>query len=80
VGPSSEAERAAALSIPAWITGAFAIGTIAGLIGSVGLFLRQRWAHPVLIVSFTALLVLADAGDFNSGYLHMPTSEPALAR
>jgi hypothetical protein len=34
----------------------------------------------VLIVSFTALLVLADAGDFNSGYLHMPTSEPALAR
>lgn len=54
----SEAERAAASSIPAWITAAFAIGTFAGLMGSVGLLLRKAWAQPVLIVSAVALLVL----------------------
>lgn len=53
-----EAERAAASSIPGWITGAFAIGTLAGFTGSVGLLLRKAWAQPVLIVSMIALLVL----------------------
>src|SRR3546814_847631 len=37
----SEAERAAASSIPSWITGAFAIGTFAGLIGRLGLVLHR---------------------------------------
>ena len=54
----SEAERAAASSIPSWITGTFAIGTFAGLIGSLGLLLRKAWAHPLLILSLVALLVL----------------------
>ena len=54
----SEAERTAAASIPDWITGAFAIGTFAGLIGSLGLVLRKAWAQPVLIVSLIALLML----------------------
>ena len=54
----NEQERAAASSSPAWITGAFAIGTFAGLIGSLGLLLRKAWAQPVLIVSLIALLVL----------------------
>jgi hypothetical protein len=65
----SEAERAAASSIPAWITGAFAIGTFAGLIGSVGLLLRHRWAQRVLIVSLAALLVLEGWIVFFSGAL-----------
>lgn len=54
----TEAERAAASSIPGWVTGAFAIGTFAGLIGSLGLLLRKSWAQPVLIVSMLGLLVL----------------------
>jgi hypothetical protein len=54
----SEAERAAASSIPGWITGVFATGTFAGLIGSVGLLLRKAWAHPLLILSLVALLAL----------------------
>lgn len=65
----TDAERAAAASIPAWITGAFAIGTFAGLIGSVGLLLSQRWALPVLIVSLLALLVLEGWIVFFSGAL-----------
>ncbi len=65
----SEAERAAASSIPAWITGAFAIGTFAGLIGSLGLLLRKTWAQPVLIVSLIGLLVLEGWIVFFSGAL-----------
>lgn len=53
-----EAERAAAEAIPAWIMAAFAIGTFAGLIGSVGMAIARRWAWPVLLVSMVALLVL----------------------
>ncbi len=63
----SEAERAAASSIPGWITGVFATGTFAGLIGSVGLLLRKAWAHPLLIVSLIALLVLEGWILFFSG-------------
>lgn len=61
------AERAVAESIPAWITGAFAIGTFAGLIGSLGLLLGKAWAQPVLIVSLIALLVLEGWIVFLSG-------------
>ena len=63
----SEAERAAAASIPTWIMGAFAIGTFAGLAGSLGLVLRKGWALPLLIVSLAALLVLEGWILFLSG-------------
>ena len=62
-----EADRAAAEAIPAWIMGAFAIGTFFGLIGSVGLALARRWAWPVLLVSMLALLVLEGWILFVSG-------------
>jgi CHASE2 domain-containing sensor protein len=65
----SEAERSAAASIPSWITGMFAIGTFAGLIGSIGLILRKAWAQPVLIGSSIALLVLEGWVVFFSGAL-----------
>lgn len=63
----SAAERAAAASIPGWITGAFAVGTFAGLIGSLGLVFRKRWAVSVLILSLAALLVLEGWILFFSG-------------
>jgi hypothetical protein len=63
----SETERAAAASIPGWITGMFATGTLAGLIGSLGLLLRRAWAYPLLIVSLAALLVLESWILFFSG-------------
>ena len=67
----TEAERAAALSIPAAITGAFAVGTFAGLVGSGGLFLRRSWAQPLLILSMVALLVLEGWIIFFSGALEI---------
>ena len=67
----TEAEQAAASSIPHWITGMFAIGTFAGLVGSVGLLLRKRWSHPMLILSMIALLLLEGWIIFFSGALEM---------
>jgi hypothetical protein len=63
----SEAERAIASSIPSWITAAFAIGTLTGLAGSIGLAMGKAWAQPVLIVSMIALLVLEGWIVFLSG-------------
>jgi hypothetical protein len=51
-------QRAAAEAIPAAVIAAFAIGTVAGLIGSIGLLLRKRWTWPALLVSLVALVVL----------------------
>ncbi|HEY0113409.1 MAG TPA: hypothetical protein VGB59_09705 [Allosphingosinicella sp.] len=62
-------QRAAAESIPPAITGAFAIGTLAGLLGSLGLLLRKRWALPVLLVSLLGLIALEGWIVFLSGAL-----------
>jgi len=67
----TEAEKAIASSIPAWITAAFAIGTFAGLAGSVGLLLGRRWAWPMLLVSLVALLVLEGWIVFVSGAVEL---------
>jgi hypothetical protein len=65
----SAAEADAARNIPAYITAAFAIGTIFGLIGSVGLLMRKRWAWPVLVASLLALVLLEGWIVFLSGAL-----------
>ncbi|MFN3388607.1 MAG: hypothetical protein ACK40O_06705 [Allosphingosinicella sp.] len=62
-----EAQRAAAEAIPAWIMGAFAIGAFGGLIGSIGLAMRRRWAWPALLVSMLALLAMEGWILFLSG-------------
>jgi hypothetical protein len=67
----TEAERAIASSIPAWITAAFAVGTFAGLAGSLGLLLGRRWAWPLLLVSLVALLILEGWIVFVSGAVEL---------
>ena len=63
----SEAERAVASNIPAWIMAAFGIGTFTGLAGSLGLLLGRRWAWPLLVISLVGLLVLEGYILFFSG-------------
>ena len=46
----SDAERALAESVPAWVTGAFAVGVFAGLLGVIGLAALRKWARPLLII------------------------------
>ena len=61
------AEQAFATSLPIWVTAAFATGTFAGLLGSIGLLLGRIWARGVLIVSLIALLLLEGWILFVSG-------------
>ena len=42
---------------PAWVTAAFAIAVWGGLLGCIALLLRRRWAKPVLLVSFIAIVL-----------------------
>ena len=63
----TEAERAFAANMPAWITAAFATGTLTGLAGSLGLVLGRRWAWPLLLISLVALLLLEGWILFISG-------------
>jgi hypothetical protein len=64
-------QRTAAESIPPAVIGAFALGTFAGLIGSLGLLLRKRWAVPTLLLSLLALAVLEGWIVFLSGALEL---------
>jgi hypothetical protein len=63
------AHRAAAERIPAWVMGAFAIGTFAGLLGSAALLMRKALAWPLLLVSLLALAALEGYILFLSGAL-----------
>jgi hypothetical protein len=51
------AHRALAESVPAWVTGAFAIAVFAGLPGSLFMVARKRIASPLLLLSLLAVIV-----------------------
>ena len=52
-----EAQQQIAAATPRWIYVAFAVATIGGVLGSLGLLLRKRWAVPVLLLSLVAIVV-----------------------
>jgi len=62
----TEAQADAMSSYPAWMTAAFAIGTIGGLIGSILLLARKRQATAVFVASLAAYVVLY-IGDITQG-------------
>ena len=44
-------------SLPSWLTAAFAIAVFAGVLGSLGLLLRKKWANFLLILSLLAVIL-----------------------
>lgn len=50
-------ERALYESAPTWATAAFAIAVWGGVLGSILLLIRKKWATAVLIVSFIGIVV-----------------------
>ena len=60
-------ERAVYETTPAWLTAAFGVAVVAGVLGSVGLLMRRRWAVPCFAVSLAAMLV-----QFAGAYLATP--------
>lgn len=63
-----EAQQQIAAATPRWVFVAFAIATIGGVLGSLGLLLGKRWAVPVLLLSLLAIVV-----QFGSIYATTPT-------
>lgn len=63
-----QAQQQIEAAAPRWIFVAFAVATIAGVLGSLGLLLGKRWAKPVLLLSLLAILV-----QFGAYYLLTPT-------
>lgn len=60
-------EQAAVLTTyPDWMTFAFAIGVLCGLVGTVLLLMRQKLALPALVVSLAGYVVLY-VGDITQG-------------
>ena len=62
-----EAQQQIAAATPRWIYAAFAIATVGGVLGSLGLLLRKRWAVPVLLLSLLGIVV-----QFGSVYALTP--------
>ena len=63
-----EAQRQIEAVTPRWIFVPFAIATIGGVLGSLGLLLGKRWAEHVLLLSLLGILV-----QFGSIYALTPT-------
>lgn len=63
-----EVQQRIAEVTPGWIFVPFAIATIGGTLGSLGLLLGRRWATPVLLLSLLAIIV-----QFGAYYLLTPT-------
>lgn len=51
-----EAERNLYNSYPLWTIIAFAIAVFGGIIGSIGLLMKKKWAKPAFIVSLVAII------------------------
>ena len=45
------------LATPGWVLVVFGIAVSAGVLGSLGLLLRQRWAVPLFLLSLLAVVV-----------------------
>jgi hypothetical protein len=56
------AVRAVHDATPVWLTIAFALAVGGGVLGSIGLLLRQRWAAAAFTVSLVALVVQVAGG------------------
>ena len=63
-----QAQQQIAAAMPRWIFVPFAIATLGGVIGSLGLLLGRRWAEPVLLLSLLGILV-----QFGATYALTPT-------
>jgi hypothetical protein len=60
-------QQAAFAAMPRWVFVPFAVGTVGGVLGSLGLLLGRRWAEPVFLLSLLGIVV-----NFSGYYLTTP--------
>ena len=64
-------------NLPAWITAAFALAVFGGLLGSVGLLLRKKWASFLFLGSLFATLAQQFHSFFIQDFIEI-TAEKAI--
>ena len=64
-------------NLPAWVTAAFALAVFSGLIGSVGLLLRKKWASFLFFSSFFATVAQQFHSFFIQDFIEI-TAEQAI--
>ena len=64
-----EADRTLYENTPIWATAGFAVAVITGTLGSAGLWLRKKWAHPVFLLSLIGVIVQQTYIFFISGMM-----------
>jgi len=56
---------------PSWATAAFAMAVFGGVLGSIGLLLRKKWAKSILILSLLGIIVQMTYNLFMSGAMEV---------
>ena len=64
-------------NLPAWVTAAFALAVFSGLLGSVGLLLRKKWASFLFFSSFFATVAQQFHSFFIQDFIEI-TAEQAI--
>lgn len=64
-------------NLPAWVTAAFALAVFSGLLGSVGLLLRKKWASFLFFGSFFATVAQQFHSFFIQDFIEI-TAEQAI--
>ena len=66
------------LSNPWWMKLVFGIATILGLVGSIGLLMRKKWAVPALLVSLIAVVIQMGYSSFATDALEVMEQSPVF--
>lgn len=55
--PPTPEQQALAATVPAWVTGAFAIAVFSALVASLLMLLSKAWARPLFLLSLVCIVV-----------------------
>ena len=67
------------LALPAWIGGVFALGVFGGLVGSLALLARRRWAARLFTASLVGYVLLLAGDAYHGVFASMPSQLAILA-
>jgi len=66
-----EAHQALYEVVPMWLYVVFGIAVLTGIIGSIGLLMKKKWATPVFLVSLIGVIIQSIYNLFISGAIEV---------
>jgi lipid-A-disaccharide synthase-like uncharacterized protein len=78
IAQMSEPQKELILNSPLWMEIVFGVATILGLLGSIGLIMRKRWATPALLVSLIAVVIQMGYSSFATDALEIMGQSPVF--